>query len=143
LIAAASRVRPRALLSLSFAFGLASGPAFADPSFIGIWYSAFQPDEPGVLSLIEFKDDGTFYEEFRKCVNGEFVGYQFESGTLTLMDNIERIVVDMINGDAAKVEDTYAVEYLSDTERRIRMDDHVFVSHRVAKFDFPNCPTGT
>ena len=43
-----------------------STPALAEPTFVGIWYSGNQPDEPGVLSLIEFLADGTFREEFRK-----------------------------------------------------------------------------
>jgi hypothetical protein len=41
---------------------------------VGIWYSGNQPDEPGVLSLIEFREDGTFREEFRKCEDGNVVG---------------------------------------------------------------------
>jgi hypothetical protein len=135
-------MRPRALFPLALAIGLGAAPAFAQPSFVGIWYSAFQPDEPGVISLIEFKADGTFYEEFRKCMGGEFVGYQYESGTWTVADGVERVTVKMINGAEASVEDNYAVELLTDNERRIRMADQVFVSHRVAKFEFPNCPTG-
>jgi hypothetical protein len=135
-------MRPRALFPLALAIGLGAVPAFAQPSFVGIWYSAFQPDEPGVISLIEFKADGTFYEEFRKCMNGEFVGYQYESGTWSVTDGVERVMVKMINGAEASVEDNYSVELLTDSERRIRMADHVFVSHRVAKFEFPNCPTG-
>ena len=125
------------------AFSLAATPALAEPSFVGIWYSAYQPDEPGVMSLIEFRADGTFYEEFRKCDNGDYVGYQTESGTWSVVDGVERTVIDTINGDAAKVEDSYAIESLTDTERRIRMEDNIFVSHRVAKFEFPHCPTGT
>ncbi len=57
-----------------------SAPSVADPTLVGIWYSPFQPDEPNVMSLIEFKTDGTFREEFRKCDNGDFVGYQIGSG---------------------------------------------------------------
>ncbi len=120
-----------------------AAPAVAEPTFVGIWYSAFQPDEPGVMSLIEFKSDGTFYEEFRKCVDGEYVGYQTETGTWTYADGIERTTIKTIDGDAAQGEDTYSVEILTDTERRIRLDDHVFVSHRVSNFEFPHCPTGT
>jgi hypothetical protein len=133
----------RHVLALSVLAMLIAPPAIAEPTFVGIWYSAFQPDEPGVMSLIEFKADGTFYEEFRKCVAGEFVGYQTESGTWTFMDGIERTVIKTINGDPAQSEDTYAVELLTDNERRIRLDDQVFVSHRVSNFEFPHCATGT
>jgi len=140
---AVNRLRARALLPLAAAMGIiVAVPALAEPNFVGIWYSAYQPDEPNVISLIEFKADGTFYEEFRKCSDGDFVGYQFESGTWSVMDGIERVMVKMINGDAANVEDTYAVELLTDSERRIRMDDRTFVSHRVERFEFPQCPTG-
>jgi len=133
----------RLLLTLGALVALLAAPAVAEPTFVGIWYSAFQPDEPGVISLIEFKSDGTFYEEFRKCEDGKYVGYQTEAGTWTVMDGIERTRITMINGDPTQSEDTYTVEALTDTERRIRMEDHVFVSHRVSTFEFPECPTGT
>jgi hypothetical protein len=54
---------------------LLAAPASAEPSFVGIWYSGTQPDEPGVLSLMEFRADGTFREEFRKCQDGTVVGF--------------------------------------------------------------------
>jgi hypothetical protein len=130
-------------LALSGLVGLAA-PVAAEPTFVGIWYSAFQPDEPGVMSLIEFRADGTFYEEFRKCEDGKEVGYQYESGTWALVDGIEKTVADMINGQAAKVENTYMVELLSETERRIRATEggYVFVAHRVDTFEFPDCANG-
>ncbi len=128
------------------ALGLAgvASPLAAEPSFVGIWYSAFQPDEPNVMSLIEFRTDGTFYEEFRKCDKGDFIGYQTESGTWSVSDGIEHITADMINGTPAKVESTYAIELLTDSERRIRLDPqgYRFVGHRVASFEFPDCPNG-
>lgn len=140
---AVSVVRARTLLALAVTAALAAAdPALAQPSFVGIWYSAFQPDEPNVISLIEFKADGTFYEEFRKCSDGDFIGYQFESGTWSVMDGVERVMVKMINGDAADLVDTYTVELLTDSERRIRMEDRTFVSHRVERFEFPSCPNG-
>ena len=71
------------ILMAALVFAASTAPLAAEPTFVGIWYSAFQPDEPNVMSLIEFKADGTFYEEFRKCQNGDFVGYQTESGTWT------------------------------------------------------------
>lgn len=121
-----------------------AAPVCAEPTFVGIWYSANQPDEPGVMSLIEFKADGTFYEEFRKCENGSVAGYQFESGTWSVMDGLERLNVDRLNGNPAQIEGIYRVEILTETERRIRMqpDGLVFVSHRLSKFEFPDCPSG-
>src|SRR5437016_13848352 len=94
----------------------------ADPTLVGIWFSPFQPDEPGVMSLIEFKADGTFREEFRKCENGEVAGLQFQSGTWSMAGGIERTITDMINGEKANVEDIYRVELLTGTQRRIRME---------------------
>jgi hypothetical protein len=119
-------------------------PAFAEPSFVGIWYSGNQPDEPGVLSLIEFKEDGTFREEFRKCENGTVVGFQTESGSWSVTDGVERLRVDMLNGEAAQIDGVYTVMRLTDTERHVRMepDGHLFVSHRVSAFEFPDCPSG-
>ena len=120
--------------------------AAAEPSFVGIWYSSGQPDEPGVMSLIEFKADGTFREEFRKCENGMVAGLQFQSGTWTVMDGVERTLTDMINGDKTSVEDTYRVEILTESQRRIRMQgkdkDYVFTSLRVSNFEFPDCASG-
>ena len=123
---------------------LLAAPASAEPSFVGIWYSGNQPDEPGVLSLIEFREDGTFREEFRKCENGNVVGFQTESGTWTVKDGIERLNVDMLNGEKVQIDGVYTVMLLTDTERRVRMepDGIVFVSHRVSAFEFPDCPSG-
>jgi len=123
---------------------IAAQPIAAEATFVGIWYSAFQPDEPNVMSLIEFKSDGTFHEEFRKCENGDYVGYQTESGTWSVADGVEHVTADMINGTPTMVEDTYKIELLTDTERRIRLDPqgYVFVGRRVAQFEFPACPSG-
>jgi hypothetical protein len=128
-----------AVISCGFAM-----PSAADPTLVGIWYSPFQPDEPNVMSLIEFRADGTFREEFRKCDGGNFVGYQTESGTWSVTGDIEQIIADQINGDTAKVEGSYKILILTDTERRIRLDPqgYVFIGHRVQNFEFPDCATG-
>ncbi len=116
----------------------------AEPDFVGIWFSPNQPDEPGVMSLIEFKTDGTFREEFRKCENGEVVGYQTQSGTWSLENGIEKTVTSRINGEETRVEDTYRVELLTSTQRRVRMEgmDLGFSSIRVEEFRFPDCAMG-
>ena len=132
--------------SLAVLIASAAGPVRgAEMSMVGIWYSAFQPDEPGVMSLIEFEADGSFNEEFRKCEKGEVVGAYFESGKWSLKDGIERITIEKINGDPTRVEDMYTVELLTETERRIRLEKQnlTFTSRRVAKFEFPDCATGT
>jgi hypothetical protein len=120
-------------------------PAFAETTLVGIWYSPFQPDEPNVMSMIEFNTDGTFHEEFRKCDKGEFVGYQTESGTWTVNGDIEHLSATMINGDRATAEADYTIILLTETERRIRMDPQglTFIAHRVKSFEFPHCATGT
>ena len=132
-----------ALSSLLLAAVLAT-PALAQPTFVGVWYSGNQPDEPGVMSLIEFLEDGTFREEFRKCENGSVVGVQTESGTWSLKDGVERLKVTELNGEVADIDGHYTVLVLTDTERRIRMEPEgvEFVSHRVSKFEFPDCPSG-
>jgi hypothetical protein len=121
-----------------------AGPLSAEPSMVGIWYSPFQPDEPNVMSLIEFQADGTFHEEFRKCADGDFIGYQTESGTWSVMGDVEHIKADRINGTAATAEADYKIVMLTDSERRIRMEPkgYIFVGHRVLAFDFPDCPNG-
>jgi hypothetical protein len=119
-------------------------PSAAGPSFVGIWYGAYQPDEPNVMSMIEFRADGSFREEFRKCEHGEVVGYYYETGTWSFVDGVERTMTNRINGQPAQSEGTYVVDVLTDTERRIHLQEKglVFVSHRVAKFEFPACATG-
>jgi hypothetical protein len=140
-------LRQSLLLPLA-ALGFASfaAPSSAEPTLVGIWYSPYQPDEPNVMSLIEFMADGTFHEEFRKCDKGEFVGYQTESGTWSVAGEIEHIKADRINGDPAQAEADYVIVVLSDTERRIRTDQngktYEFIGHRVMSFDFPDCATG-
>lgn len=138
----------RSIVSLLLAGLLASGlsaSAAADATLVGIWYSPWQPDEPNVMSMIEFKDDGTFYEEFRKCQDGDLIGYQFEIGTWTLEDGVEHTVTEIINGRPARVEDLYTIELLTDTERRLRLEPQGFEfdEHRMTNFEFPDCPTGT
>ena len=125
-------------------FGASIAAHAAEPSFVGIWYSAGQPDEPGVMSLIEFKADGTYREEFRKCENGEVVGFQTQSGTWSVENGVEKTLTDMINGEASRVEDSYRIEMLTETQRRIRMESQnlVFNSIRVDEFRFPDCATG-
>ncbi len=123
-----------------------SAPAWsnAEPTLVGIWFSPFQPDEDGVMSLIEFHADGTFREEFRKCDGGDFIGYQTESGTWSVEGDVEHIIADMINGDQAMSAADYRIVLLTDYERRIRLDPqgYVFIGHRVEKFEFPDCANG-
>ena len=133
------------LLAVTLALVGMAAPSLAEPTLVGIWYSPFQPDEPNVMSLIEFKADGTFREEFRKCENGDFIGYQTEAGRWSVADDVEHINADFINGDPATAEADYKIVALTETERRIRMDPQgfVFVGHRVMSFEFPDCATGT
>lgn len=124
---------------------LASASSFsAQPTLVGIWFSPYQPDEDGVMSLIEFRSDGTFREEFRKCDGDDYVGYQTESGTWSVDGDTEHLVADKINGDPANSASDYKIILLTDHERRIRLDPqgYVFVGHRVQTFDFPDCPSG-
>jgi hypothetical protein len=128
----------------SFVSFIAPAALHADPTVVGIWFSPFQPDEDGVMSLIEFKSDGTFREEFRKCDAGDYIGYQTESGTWSVEGDVEHISADMINGDAAMTSADYKIVLLTDNERRIRLDPqgYIFIGHRVQKFEFPDCANG-
>jgi hypothetical protein len=130
---------PLALAALVLA--AASVSLRAEPTLVGIWFSPFQPDEPGVMSLIEFRADGTFREEFRKCDGGDYVGYQTETGRWSVEGDVEHIIAETINGDRANTTADYKILLLTDTERRIRLDPQgfVFIAHRVQKFEFPDC----
>lgn len=120
------------------------GSLNAAPTLVGIWFSPFQPDEEGVMSLIEFRADGTFREEFRKCDGGDYVGYQTESGTWSVAGDVEHLVSEKINGDPANSASDYKIILLTDNERRIRLEPqgYVFIGHRVQKFEFPDCASG-
>jgi len=131
-----------------FRFGLAAlvltGAALslrADPTLVGIWFSPFQPDEDGVMSLIEFRADGSFREEFRKCDGGDYIGYQTETGRWSVEGDVEHITAETVNGDRSGTTADYRILLLTDTERRIRLDPqgYVFIAHRVQKFEFPDC----
>lgn len=130
-------------LASAMLFGSAASPG-AEPTLVGIWFSPFQPDEEGVMSLIEFRADGTFREEFRKCDGDDYVGYQTESGTWSIDGDVEHLVADKINGDPANSASDYKIILLTVNERRIRLDPqgYVFVGHRVQTFDFPDCASG-
>jgi hypothetical protein len=135
---------PRVFFILSLLAAICpAGEAGADPSLVGIWYSAFQPDEPNVMSLIEFDQDGTFHEEFRKCMDGDVIGYQTQSGTWSVADGKEHTLTTLMNNRRTEVEDVYVIESLSETEHRVRLDPqgYVFVEFRVEKFEFPDCPS--
>lgn len=121
-----------------------AAPLSAAPTLVGIWFSPFQPDEDGVMSLIEFRADGTFREEFRKCNGGDYVGYQTESGTWSVEGDVEHLISDRINGDPASSASDYKIVLLTDSERRIRLEPqgYVFIAHRVQKFEFPDCASG-
>jgi hypothetical protein len=133
----------RIALTAMVVTGLPSG-LYADPTLIGIWFSPYQPDEDGVMSLIEFKSDGTFQEEFRKCVDGDYIGYQTETGTWSVEGDVEHLIAERINGDPTMTTSDYKIVVLTDTERRIRLDPqgYEFVGHRVQKFEFPDCANG-
>ena len=139
-------MRQIAIRFMSALFLAGSTPAIAgaEPTLVGIWFSPFQPDEDGVMSLIEFRADGTFREEFRKCDGGDFIGYQTESGTWSVDGDVERIVASEINGDRAMTAAEYKIVLLTDTERRIRLDPQglMFIAHRVQVFEFPDCANG-
>lgn len=136
--------RTAIFLGLASVALFASGSLAAEPTLVGIWFSPFQPDEDGVMSLIEFRADGTFREEFRKCDAGDYVGYQTESGTWSIAGDVEHLVADKINGDSANSASDYTIILLTDNERRIRLDPqgYVFVGHRVQRFEFPDCASG-
>ena len=111
-------------------------------SFVGNWYGIGEPDDPDIFYIDSYHADGTFNSEYRKCEKGKLIYSQTQSGRWSVADGVEHVTAEMINGTPAKVEDTYKVELLTDSERRIRLDPqgYVFVGHRVASFDFPACP---
>ena len=137
------RKRTPLLLAAVILCGFAM-PSAADPTLVGIWYSPFQPDEPNVMSLIEFRSDGTFREEFRKCDDGNFVGYQTETGKWSLSNGVLRMVSDTIDGKPDRFENSYTVELASGDEFRARLHtpNFLFIERRLPKFEFPPCYVG-
>jgi len=85
---------------------------------------------------IEFRADGTFYED---SANATTETMSDTNGIRNLVGRGRRRT-DCPRHDqrrCGEVEDSYAIESLTDTERRIRMEDNIFVSHRVQNSNFP------
>ena len=113
-------------------------------AMLGIWYSTGQPFDPNVVSLTDFRADGTFTAEFRKYDGCRVTFDQRESGTWTTGAGSKRMITLKVNGQPAYFDDEYKIEQLTDAEQRIYSAklNYVFVEQRVQKFQFPACYYG-
>ena len=120
----------------------AAAPAFAF-ELAGIWYGRGQPDDPDVVSLVELKADGTFRSEFRKYDKCKLLWRQTETGTWTAEGASQHFVVQTVDDRPVHIDEFYTTDMLSNTEQHVRLADEafMFMEHRVAAFEFPDCLT--
>ena len=121
-----------------------AAPAAQTSSLIGNWYGVGEPDDPSISYIDSYRADGTFHSEFRKCVRGEAVWHQVETGKWSLKDGVLRMVSDTIDGKPEIFDNSYAIELtgVDEFHARLRNPDFLFVEKRIAKFEFPPCYVG-
>jgi len=128
---------------------LASSVAYADP--VGIWYGEGQPQDPDILYLDQFNEDGTFKSEFRKYDRCEVLWRQIEEGRWSQEGDVIITHTHSLNGIAllpeeiAKAKQEYRVESASSTKLELRHleSDYLFVEYRFPSFEFFVCGVGS
>jgi hypothetical protein len=116
----------------------------ATSPFVGFWYGVGEPDDPSISYIDSYHADGTFNSEFRKCEKGEVVWHQTESGKWSVVDNVLRMVSDIIDGKKTKFDNSYVIESRTRDEFHAHLHDpdYLFVEKRIPKFEFPPCYVG-
>jgi hypothetical protein len=124
--------------------GSQAAPAADDPALVGIWYGFGEPDDPAIVYIDSYHEDGTYNAEFRKCEHGEVIWRQTASGKWSVKDRVLTMVSDTVNGMPERYENSYAMVSLSGTEFRARLadPDFLFIERRISKFEFPPCYIG-
>jgi len=126
------------------AFAANAAPAADTSLFVGNWYGVGEPDDPSISYIDSYRADGTFNSEFRKCVRGEVVWSQTETGKWSIKDGVLRMISDTIDGKPEVFDNSYTIELATATEFHARLHDldFLFVERRIPKFEFPPCYVG-
>ena len=118
----------------------ASAPAWA-ASPAGVWYGEGQPEDPGIVYLDRFDEDGTFIANFRKYENCMVVYDHIESGRWFIEDGRLITVIEISDGMPVAGLQEYRLEGQTEDELRLRHvgTEYLFVERRANGFEFPSC----
>jgi hypothetical protein len=121
-----------------------AAPAVETSVLVGIWYGVGEPDDPSISYIDSYHADGTFNSEFRKCVRGEVVWHQTETGRWSVKNGVLRMISDTIDGKPEVFDNSYTIELAGPDEFQARLHDpdFLFVERRIPKFEFPPCYVG-
>jgi hypothetical protein len=137
-------------LALSIMLALVpAGPLAASTnssaSLVGYWLGKGEPEDPDIVSLLDFRADGTFVESFRKYDDKcKIVWQQTNSGTWSVSGNMQTLITQKAGNELIYLEDQYETELLTATQQHARhlRTGYVFMERRLAKFEFPDCFNG-
>jgi hypothetical protein len=134
------------LASLPFASAAPAerGIAAAASALVGNWYGVGEPDDPSISYIDAYAADGTFHSEFRKCLRGEVVWRQTETGKWSVANGVLRMTSVTIDGKPEVFDNSYTIELSAPNEFRARLHDpdFLFIEKRIEKFEFPPCYVG-
>ena len=120
---------------------LASFPAHAAPSLVGIWFGQGQPYDKRSMYIDRFFANGKYRSEFRDC-HKEGADDSYEDGTWSVKGDILTINVERHNGMAAPRSETYRLTLVTQTRfKDVYLPlNFPFDEHRVdEKFVMPDC----
>jgi len=120
---------------------LASFPAQAAPSLVGIWFGQGQPNDKQSMYLDHFLANGELHSQFRDCRNGKAYD-STEDGTWSVKGDILTIKVVLHDGVPAPRTDVYRLTLVTATRfKDIYLPlNFPFDEHRVDdKFTMPAC----
>ena len=120
------------------------GLSVSPSALVGNWYGVGEPDDPSISYIDAYAADGTFHSEFRKCLRGEVVWRQTETGKWSIANGILRMVSITIDGKPEVFDNSYTIELAAPNEFRMRLHDpdFLFIEKRIDKFEFPPCYVG-
>jgi hypothetical protein len=133
-----------ASLPLASAAPAMRGNAAPASALVGNWYGVGEPDDPSISYIDAYAADGTFHSEFRKCLRGEVVWHQTETGKWSVSNGVLRMISVTIDGKPEVFDNSYTIELSAPNEFRARLHDpdFLFIEKRIEKFEFPPCYVG-
>jgi hypothetical protein len=126
------------LAALCLATAVEAAPA---PSLVGIWLGRGQPSDGNIVYVSEIRADGTFRSEFRRYDGCTVTETSRESGTWMLDGTMQEMVTREVNGRPVNFGNSFSIERLTETEQHARQlkNGHLYVEHRIPRFEFPAC----
>ena len=129
---------------LTGAIALLLGGAAPAPALVGIWRNDSHPRDTSVLSLTEYRADGSFVARYRRYNNCDVTWSQTESGTWSMAGNINTVTTKKIDGKDVAYVHQFGVEVLSAQQYRARdlASGQLSVETRVPSGALPRCFQG-